>query len=244
MYTVDPSFIYLTSSAKIVLVSLTLPGSKNPFEGFWALSQEGKIWPSVSSPEIPPGMPPGTCNSSSFQFFKPFQVSMYLKWLMHWFGCFWRIVQCRSLQHSNYKPLTQNFLRQNKIAPYNSLFLHKITHLVSASFCGLKNLVVKCLTLFSNQELFYYIVFVCSMRGYTREKQQALLHAIRAFRGAVPRGPGHTSALLETVTRRFVLTGWGFVQTSRFRESKVQAFRVCSVTVCREMSELVIYSKN
>lgn len=82
------------------------------------------------------------------------------------------------------------------------------------------------------------------MRGYTREKQQALLHAIRAFRGAVPRGPGHTSALLETVTRRFVLTGWGFVQTSRFRESKVQAFRVCSVTVCREMSELVICSKN
>lgn len=138
----------------------------------------------------------------------------------------------------------QNFLRQNKMTPYNSLFLHKITRLVSASFCGLKSLVVKCLTLFNNQELFYYIVFVCSVRGCTREKQQALLHAIRAFRGTVPRGPGHTSALLETVTRRFVLTGWGFVQTSRFRKSKVQAFGVYSVTVCREMSELIIYSKN
>lgn len=46
----------------------------------------------------------------------------------------WRTVRYLSLQHSDCKPLTGNFLRQNRIAPYNPILTCEATGLVSASF--------------------------------------------------------------------------------------------------------------
>lgn len=80
MYAGDPNCIYLTSSAWVGLVLLTACVKTS----FWALPQEGKVWPCMSSLGLPPDIPLGTCSSYSFQFFKTFWISVYLKWLTHW----------------------------------------------------------------------------------------------------------------------------------------------------------------
>lgn len=67
----------------MVLVLLTLPGTKILSEDFCVLTQEGKIKCSTFFSEVLLGKPSYAWNYFNFQFFKLLQVSVYLNQLIH-----------------------------------------------------------------------------------------------------------------------------------------------------------------
>lgn len=133
----------------------------------------------------------------------------------------WRTVRYLSLQHSDCKPLTGNFLRQNRIAPYNPILTCEATGLVlQCELSGLGNLIVKCVTLSGNWRLFYYTVFCLYTKGCAGGMQQVWLHAVRGTQRGRPHGDRSTCALSGAVTRRLGLMRWGLVQSSHFEKKQ------------------------
>lgn len=150
----------------------------------------------------------------------------------------WRTVQYLSLQHSDCKPLTGNFLRQNRIAPYNPILTCEATGLVSASFLVWEIWLWNVWHFLVTDGCFTTPFFVCIRKDVQEECSKYGSMLSGALRGAVPTGTGQRVLSQELSQGGSVWWDGDLCKAATLRRSKVQAFRGCSVAVCRWMSEL------